>query len=72
MPITPQEVRAIREQLGFSQREFADRLGVALNTVSRWELGERTPNEAVARLIWMVAEHEGLGKPQTRKAAKKR
>lgn len=30
-----------RKISGYTQGEFADILGVALNTVSRWEIGER-------------------------------
>lgn len=32
-------VRAAREQLGLTQTEFGDRLGVTRKTVSRWEQG---------------------------------
>jgi DNA-binding transcriptional regulator YiaG len=41
--LTADEVRAEREQRGLSQAEFADRLGVDVMTVSRWERGARTP-----------------------------
>jgi transcriptional regulator with XRE-family HTH domain len=35
-------LKAIRERLGYSQQEFASKIGVAASTVSRWETG-RTP-----------------------------
>lgn len=41
---TPAAIRALRADLGLSQARFAARLGVALNTVARWERGERAPN----------------------------
>lgn len=34
---TSQILRAIRQELGLTQQEFATRLGVALPTISRWE-----------------------------------
>ena len=40
MPITPHQLRAARERLGLTQVELAEKLGVAGNTVARWERGE--------------------------------
>ena len=37
--LTPEEIRSGRQQLGYNQQEFADSLGVAVSTVSRWENG---------------------------------
>lgn len=31
--MTPQELRAIRERLGLTQRQFADALGIAKNSI---------------------------------------
>lgn len=39
--MTKEELKKFREKLGLSQEQLADRLKVARNTVSRWELGER-------------------------------
>jgi transcriptional regulator with XRE-family HTH domain len=39
--VTGKELRDYREKLGLTQKELADKLGVAMNTVSRWELEER-------------------------------
>ncbi len=36
-----EEIRALRISLRLTQQEFADKLGVALMTVSRWETGSR-------------------------------
>ncbi len=39
----PEEIRAYRQKLGYTQGELATALGVAPNTVSRWELGTAKP-----------------------------
>jgi DNA-binding transcriptional regulator YiaG len=43
MKMTPEVIRAIREALGVSQEAFARRVGVAYNTVNRWEKGKSLP-----------------------------
>jgi DNA-binding transcriptional regulator YiaG len=50
-PMTGPEVRKRREAMGLTQGEFAELLGVALNTVSRWELGRIQIADRSARLI---------------------
>lgn len=54
------EVRAIRKRLGISQRELGERLGVAQNTVARWERGEASITEPIARLV-RIAGGEPVG-----------
>lgn len=41
--MTPAEVRALRVRMGLSQEAFAKRLGVSVNTVTRWERGVMRP-----------------------------
>lgn len=52
---TSNEVAQIRAQLGLTQLQLADRLGVSDVTVSRWESATRTPTRshtiALRRLI---------------------
>lgn len=36
-------IRKLRERLGMSMFELADRMGVSVATVSRWETGEAIP-----------------------------
>jgi DNA-binding transcriptional regulator YiaG len=46
--MTPEELRAIREELGLKQYEAPKLFGVALLTYKRWELGDRKiPGPAV-------------------------
>jgi DNA-binding transcriptional regulator YiaG len=46
----------MRERLGYTQSEFADRMGVRQGTVSRWETGMLTPRGAALKLLEYVAE----------------
>ena len=39
---------------GLTQAAFADRLGVAKNTVTRWEQGVHAITEPMARRIWLT------------------
>jgi transcriptional regulator with XRE-family HTH domain len=41
--MSPEEIKTRRNKLGLTQGELAERLGVAVNTVSRWELGTSAP-----------------------------
>ena len=42
---TPQEIKSIRERLGYTQEEFAEELGLqSYIAVSRWENGRAKPH----------------------------
>lgn len=44
-------VKELRTAAGMTQKALADQLGVTVPTVSKWELGQRTPElEKVFRL----------------------
>ena len=52
--MTGEKLRAIRKRLGLNQGELAARLGIRLNTVSRYEIGQLpipAPIEMLARLL---------------------
>jgi putative transcriptional regulator len=51
-----EDVKAIRQQLGKSQSEFASMIGVSVATLQNWEQGRRRP-EGPARALLMVAAH---------------
>ena len=51
-----EHVRALREQLGLTQREMAEELNVRQQTVSEWETGQYQPRGASERLLSLVAE----------------
>jgi len=55
-PMTAGEVRVIRTKLGLTQAEFAKKVGVATNTVTRWEGGMLGIRESAARLMKLLAK----------------
>lgn len=46
-----QFARRVRRRLGFSQAEFAGRIGVSLETIRNWEQGKRSPTGAAQALL---------------------
>lgn len=56
-PVTPTDLREMRAAGKWSQAELAELLGVAMNTVSRWERGEITPPPYLRFAIaWLLAQ----------------
>lgn len=51
-----QNIRALRNHLGLTQSQMADRLGTRQQTISEWELGMYRPRGASSTLLSMVAE----------------
>lgn len=47
----PDRVKAIRTRLGLSQQGLAERLGVSLNSVNRWERGHTKPLTVMVRQL---------------------
>jgi transcriptional regulator with XRE-family HTH domain len=57
MPFDIARVRALRADLGMSQREFAQALGVPPVTVYRWENERVTPSaESLGRMVDLARE----------------
>jgi DNA-binding transcriptional regulator YiaG len=52
--MTENDIKREREKLGLSQAALADLLGVAENTVWRWEVGQRKPHPVVLKAIQTV------------------
>lgn len=44
-------LKALRKALGYTQQEFADKLGIKRNTFAQYEIGRNEPIEAVLNLI---------------------
>ena len=49
------DVKAIRENLGLSQEQFATRFNLDLQTVQNWEQGRYTPERAGANYLRVIA-----------------
>lgn len=54
---TPEEIKQLREQLQFTQRVFAQVLGVSTKTVEAWEKGTNTPSGSSRRLLEIYWNH---------------
>ncbi len=54
--MTAQELKDLRHQMGLTQRELAEKIGVPWNTVARWEVGMRKIAEPIARLVHYIAK----------------
>jgi DNA-binding transcriptional regulator YiaG len=46
----------VRKVLGVTQEEFADRFGVRLENLKRWEHGDGHPSWHEEALLWYVAQ----------------
>lgn len=53
----------MRGELGLSQQSFAERLGVGIATVSRWERGSGKPSKLAMARVNQVADELGLARP---------
>jgi DNA-binding transcriptional regulator YiaG len=51
-----QSIQALRQYLGLTQQEMAERLGTRQQTISEWETGMYQPRGASATLLSLVAE----------------
>lgn len=59
----PKLVKELRQRLGLTQEQFAQKVGVTYGSVNHWENGKRTPQPfLVRRLLEMKEELEGRKK----------
>jgi putative transcriptional regulator len=52
--VTPPDVKAVREQTGLSQNEFARLMRVSIKTLQNWEQHRRNPTGPAAALLKIV------------------
>lgn len=64
-------LRAIRARLDLTQEQLADRLGVSVTTVNRWEGGTSAPQKAAREAIAALAEEAEVGTDDPASAAAK-
>lgn len=53
------EIRALRQQLGLTEAQFAGLLHLGLNTVSRWESGRNVQSGAMDLLLKIIRDVPG-------------
>ena len=66
----PKIVKQLRERLGLTQEQFAQKVGVTFSTVNHWENGKRTPQPFLVRRLVEMKEESDAKNP--RQPGKKR
>lgn len=56
--MTAEQIKTLRERLGWTQRGMADYLGVNQNTVNRWENGQCKPMPLCLRALQRLAREQ--------------
>jgi DNA-binding transcriptional regulator YiaG len=64
-PLTPNQIRAIRQSFNVSQAIFARIINVSLNAVESWEQGVRRPREATLKLLTIAHQHPEILLPRS-------
>ena len=54
------DLKALRKFLGLSQKQFAERIGISINTLQNWEQERRKPEGPARALLMLVAKHPRL------------
>ena len=57
---SPGALKQVRDKLSLSQAKLAARLDLPVNTISRWERGETTPDANSLAAIYSIARERGL------------
>lgn len=57
---SPAALKQVRDRLDLSQAKLAARLDLPVNTISRWERGETTPDAHSLAAIYSIAKERGL------------
>jgi putative transcriptional regulator len=56
-PLSPKQIKMLREREHVSQTVFANYLNVTPNLVSKWERGEKRPSGPALKLLALVEKH---------------
>jgi len=66
----PNLVKDLRNKLGLTQEQFAQKVGVTFSTINNWEKGTRTPHPFLFQRLIEIAEEAGLQNLDNIKRAK--
>jgi putative transcriptional regulator len=58
-PLTPEQIKQIREDAHVSQAVFASILNTSVSTVQKWEIGQKRPTGTALKLLHLV-QKQGL------------
>jgi transcriptional regulator with XRE-family HTH domain len=69
-PNIPKLVKELRERLGLTQEQFAQKVGVTYGSVNHWENGKRRPQPFLVRRLLEIKEEldEQNAKPPRKKS----
>ncbi len=54
------DIAALRRYLGLSQKQFARRIGISIDTLQNWEQDRRSPDGPAKALLRLLAKHPRL------------
>jgi putative transcriptional regulator len=55
--LQPAEARAVRQAVGGTQAEFAQRFGIPIDTLRKWEQGKRQPDAVGRSYLRLIAKN---------------
>lgn len=58
--VTPENLRALRNELNLSQSKFANIFGVSKKTIEKWEQGANPIKGAATRLIYLIMKDSSI------------
>jgi DNA-binding transcriptional regulator YiaG len=54
------QIKALRQHMGLTQREMADELEVRQQTISEWETEMHRPHRSTQKVLTVIAERAGF------------
>lgn len=60
-------IKALRNHMGLTQAQFAQKLGVRRQTVSEWENGAYDPDRSTTKFLELIAEQSDFHTPPSEK-----
>ena len=48
-------IKQVRKELGITQDQFAETLGVTREVINRWESGKQEPSETIVKFVDLIA-----------------